>query len=283
MANDNGAVKCKECENEVALHLRFCHICEEPIGFPNVRQAEAESSELLDRYKAALQSAEARNASDAVSSFEDAIDNSKVVIARPLADVIALIGEDNKMLQTFANQVAGNARVAENNMWDTTRASVEAAIHPNYDKNIHYAALSLNEYGVKSGYGNCHIKLKTEYITKRTSFFEENPYLFFNKQKHTTGDPVPKGYRSDWQNRSKLAVSKLHSKISDKIEPSEYENILISDEGKDSDFIEAHIYGSLHAKSFESISFVNLNGREKALIAAYVKKLNENNIEYKLD
>ena len=271
-------IECIKCNNRVPFHRRSCHVCEESIGFPNVRLAEYESDGLLERYNRAYGAAGTKAVTDILHDFEKIVDKAQVVISKPINKVIELISNDNQMLQTLYKEVSGNARLADNNSWDTSRQSVDSAINPNYVDKIHCAVLSVNNYGV-SYYGKCQIKLKSSLIQNRTTFFEENPFIFFKKHRHITGEEVPAGYRSTWANRSKLAVAKLHSKITKNTVASDFPKILIHDDGEESDFIEAHIYGSVHAKLFENITVVNPDVTEKVLLNAYKKKMSENGIQ----
>lgn len=272
-------IKCRSCGNPVSFHRRTCHVCESDIGFPNVRQAEREEPQLRDRYASAQASAKARGITKQLKGFEASFAQSKAVLARSSKQVIELIGSDNMLIATFAKQVRQGARLAENNSWDRGRESAESAVHPQYSDEIHYAVLSLTSLGAPY-YGNCHIVLTSELIEKRTSLFEENPFLFMNRHQVIAGVRIPEGYRAVWSNRGMLAVAKLHSKIESTTTDANYQNILISGDGPEVDFIEAHIYGAIHAKTFSKITFFGQQSAvDKALLKAHRRKIKELGIE----
>ncbi len=266
--------KCDVCGNNVSFHRRTCHVCEADIGFPNIRQAVLEDSQLNDRYISAIASANARNVIDLVNNFEGKATKSKAVIARNLPQMIGLIDSDNALLTTFGQQIGQGARLAEHNQWDKGRASTEALIHPLYHEDIHYAALSLTDKGLPY-YGNCHIVLKSELIEKRASVFEENPFIFMAKHQVIAGTSIPKGYRAVWSKRGKLAVAKLYSKIDKSTKEKDFQSILISfDSDGTADCIEVHIFGSIHAKAFSKLTICGqMSGMDHALLNAYRSKI----------
>ncbi|MEW8454448.1 MAG: hypothetical protein AB2710_00030 [Candidatus Thiodiazotropha sp.] len=271
--------KCSFCGNLAPFHKRTCPICETDLGFPNVRKAESEEKELRTRYESAKTSAKARGISIALDDFEVALSKSVAVLARSVKQMIDLINNENLLHTTFAKQVRANARLAEDNRWDSSRDSVESALHPIYHDEIVYSVLSLSNIGA-SYYGNCHIVLKTEYIEKRASLFQENPFIFFERYQVIIGKSIPKGFRANWKNRSLLAVAKLHSEINITTKEDEYPGILMNNSGEDTDYIEVHIYGSIHAIAFKIITLTGtLSPAERALLNASSSKFEELNID----
>ncbi len=275
-------VECEKCGNKVSFHRRTCQVCESDIGFPNVRLAIDEELELDERYTAAHRAASTKSATNALMLFEDHLDQSQVIMARPLSKVIELANSDNQMLSTFYSEVNANGRIANDNEWDHSRQSVDSAINPMYTEYIHFGVMSLGRYGVKY-YGNCHIKLKDDYIKERTSFFEENPFIFFKKQGHIVGNPIPRGFRSDWKNKAKLAVAKLHSAISAGTSVADFKDILVSDAEEDSDFIEAHIFGAVNKAIFDEITVRELSNQDAVLLNAYLSQFESSGIKVNIE
>ncbi len=107
--------------------------------------------------------------------------------------------------------------------------------------------------------------------------------LFFKKHDLTIGQPIPCGYRATWQNKSKLAVSKLHSKLSNETNKSDFPGIVINDDAEDSDFIEAHLYGAVHKEIFESVSILGMGAKEKALFNAYKSDFSDQGINVNIE
>jgi hypothetical protein len=269
-------VECDKCKKKVPFHRRTCHVCENDIGFPNVRLADKEETELVARYDEAYGAARAKGTADALKLFEDYLDISQVIIVKTMGKIIET-NSDNQMLSTFYSEVNANSRVASNNSWDYNRHSVDSAINPIYTEHIHFGVMSVNSYGAKH-YGSCHIKLKDEHIKERTSFFEENPFLFCQKQGQIAGEPIPPGYRSNWSNRCMLAITKLQSAISTGTTVADYGDILIKNDHHNSDFIEAHIFGSISKFIFEEITFLELSTPDKALLNVYKDKFEKSGI-----
>jgi hypothetical protein len=272
------SIKCAKCGNKVSFHRRTCEVCENDIGFPNVRLAKDEEGELLARYKEAFESASAKNTTDVLVSFEKFLENTNVIITRSLSKLIELANQENQMLTTFYSDINANARIAGGNEWDRGRQSADSAINPLYVEHIHYAVISAGSFG-PTYYGECHIMFKDELIKDRTSFFEENPFIFCLKHQHITGSAVPRGYRSDWDNKTKLTIAKLHGSITNKTPSTEYEGLLISDNGGNSDFIEAHIYGAISRATFEEVTVVNLDTSQTVLLMAHRSKLEKSGIK----
>lgn len=274
-------LECHQCGNPTSFHRRFCHVCEADIGFPNVRQAQSEDVELRSRYDAAIASLEHRNLSALAKSFESVISTeSRAVLASTVPEFIRLLNSENELYTTFAKKVDGAMKIAQDNAWDRLRDSVEAALFPRYWGEIRFSALSLEDTAVEH-YGKVHLTLKSQYISNRSSVFEENPFLFMKKHDVIVGAEVPKGYRTTWESRGKLAVVKLHDKLSSNINYDDYKSLLISD-GEDperGDFIEVHTYGSLNIKTFSRVTFIGLDDVEKCLIEVQRKQMNDSGLE----
>lgn len=274
--------ECSECSEPLPYYGTECPVCSSFIGFPNVRKAESEEGELNSRYESATSSLEVKGATAVSQEFQDAVNSSNVVMARSLTQMIPVIANENQLVATFHGQVAANARLAEQNEFDQTREAFESKIYPYDYKDIHYAALSLNNIGI-SYFGNCHIKFKNDLIKRRSTVFEENVYDFLKKyQVQTTGNSkVPKGFRAAWDQRGKLAVCKLHSMLNSETSSEEFQGIVsCEDPVKGNDFIEVHIYGNIHLKSFDVITAVGqLRPPELALLDAYRPKLEDYGIK----
>lgn len=259
----------------VSRHRRTCEYCEADVGFPNVRYAMHEVGDLDVRYQAAYDVAKSRGIESQVIRLDQELRQSNAVMVRNVLDVTTLLSSNSRLWTTFAKQMQADIRLAENNEWDEGRAAAESAIHPNYHEKIHYAVLSLDQYGaLDPAYGQCHLLLKSETYIDRATVFEENAFLFMRRHGVIAGTKIPSGYRAIWQDRHKLGVCKL----SPLIDPAEKEvkcsQLLKSGTDKLADFIEVHIYGSIHSKTFEKITLIasSVSGSEKALVVAAAQK-----------
>ncbi|MFT6901398.1 MAG: hypothetical protein ACJAXS_001588 [Colwellia sp.] len=263
--------QCSVCATPIPVSGVSCDVCQEHIGFPNVRLAIKENEALEHRYQMEMESVKSRGIEEVAADFEKAVDKANVIIARSVTQLLTLVGNENNLISTFHQQVGSGARLAENNEFDPKRDAVESIAHPLYYKNIHYAALSLDNVGVKH-YGNAHIKLHNNFIRKRTSFFEENPFNLVTKLGLAVKDTMPEGYRSTWENKSKLAICKYHANLKkgDSCE-DDFQKVLLV-EKDDADFIEANIFGSIHVKCIEAVTLLNSADKTSKILFEVNKK-----------
>lgn len=272
------ALTCPHCGQELHDHLRYCPACQTDIGFPNVRAAERqdEVAALDRRYQDAMTSAQTRNCEDVVNQFRQAVSSSQAVLCSPISSVQEFVSSDNKLHAIFHQLVQALNRLPEKNKWDPGRQGREATVFPYYYDQIQYAALSLDGTGV-TGYGGCAMALKETMISERATVFEENNALFILRKKIIAGEPIPFGYRTTWSNRDRLAVAKLADKIESDTDPDEFAAILMESTRKtDCDFIEVHIYGTIHRRAIERITMKEPKHRaDKAIMASIKKKLHE--------
>jgi glyceraldehyde-3-phosphate dehydrogenase/erythrose-4-phosphate dehydrogenase len=83
---------------------------------------------------------------------------------------------------------------------------------------------------------------------------EENSYSFIRRHKILAGGKIPRGYRSVWKDRHKLAVAKLIGKAL-LTKKENYATIVLESTGnmtKD-EFIEVHIYGKINKEAILSV------------------------------
>jgi hypothetical protein len=249
-------MNCKRCTSPIPAHVERCVVCGEDVGFPNVRAAETadEEAALQRRLAAARTAATARGAIGVLNDFGAAVKNSRAVLARPLGDLDALAKGKNVLYISFHSQVRAGSRIPEDNDWDRGRAAAESTIHPIYFERISYTALSLDGFGVL-WWGDYSITLKEIHIASRTTVFEENPFIFCQRHRVIAGKRPPLGYRATWQKRNELAMAKLADKLKATTAPKDFPSILLNEatSREDADFVECHIYGSVHPTSIERV------------------------------
>jgi hypothetical protein len=246
---------CQACGAPILPHEDRCHVCGADVGFPNIRAAElpTEQAALASRVSSAQVSATARGILPVLEDFVHAVATmSRAVLARSLGQLDAFIKSENLLYVSFHNQVRAGSRIPEDDHWDRGRTAAESTVHPIYHEKINYAALSLDGFGVQ-WWGKYSILLKEVHIARRTSVFEENPFLFCERHRIIAGRPTPPGYRASWNHRGKLAMAKLVEKLSRTTRPEDYPAILLSQGTSkgNADFIECHIYGPTVARSSE--------------------------------
>ena len=244
-----------------------------------MRQADQEALELDGRYQAAYIAANARNATEALNTFDDALVHSSAVMCRGTLKVLELLKSDSVLWTSFYKQVNQAARAAQYSKWDKGRQAVDSSLFPLYADEILFAALSLTDLGAKY-YGDCHLVLKPDVIGNRASVFEENPFLFFRRHGVIVGSEAPPGFRATWGNRNKACVAKLHSRITKETVPDEFADILLSNDEEESDFVEVHIFGTLHRRAISKVTFVNARTAvQQVLIESATKDLQKLGIE----
>lgn len=132
MTGASALPKCKKCGEEIPYAARNCVLCGDPVGYPNVRAAEAEEevAALRERVRAALVSTEARNCRTELEEFGTAVGDSVAVISRNLAVLTALVESANALLSTYHKLVGAEARLPEQNDFDPYRSIVEGMVYP---------------------------------------------------------------------------------------------------------------------------------------------------------
>lgn len=266
-----------ECGEEVPDHVRHCVVCGTDAKVPNVRAANrvSEVGALEQRVSASESEAQLRGCDAVVKDFRRTVANSAAVVCRSLGKVNELLSSDNQLFATFYQGVNGDSRLPEDNEWDRIRQSVDSLLFPYYFEELRFAVLSIDGTGV-TGYGEYCIVLKDIAIKTRTTVFEENTVLFIRRHRVVAGDSLPLGYRATWENRDSLAVAKLAKKLTPSTVPSEYQSILIPSTATDGDFIEVHIYGSIHRKAVKHLSGPEPHKKaDKVIFRSVIRKLKE--------
>jgi hypothetical protein len=102
-----------------------------------------------------------------------------------------------------------------------------------------------------------------------------NSFVFVEKHELIPGKELPKGRRSTWEDRHKLALAKLAHRVSPEASDKEYAGILLFSEGnyKTDNFIEIHIYGPFDAQAIEAVRGSSTSDDEvEAAMVANVKQ-----------
>jgi len=142
----------------------------------------------------------------------------------------------------------------------------DEALFPGYKEHIRFAALTLTSQGLVN-FGECSFVLKSGMIAHRASVFEENSVRWMERHgiRVAEAHDLPRGYRAPWDDRGKLAVAKLGSRIDDTTSPTEFSEILLENgatSGTD-DFVEVHIYGPMTIRTVEHVHVRDRSGRAK--------------------
>lgn len=272
---------CSNCNEPINANEEKCPTCGEHVGAPNVRtlDAEGERIALEERYQSAIQRAELRNAQNGVEDFSKAVESSVAVATCGLQPLRTLAESSNNLYTNYYLGVRGEIRRLAEEENDRQRTTVDALLFGSYAKNIRFAALALDGVGLRS-YGKDGLAyglgLREVAIARRASLLEENSFDFVKRHTLGPGSGIPKGRRSSWGNRHKLAVAKLADRIWPETDRAEYAEILLSGSGDRStdQFIEVHIYGTFNLNAVASVSGAS-NPKQKVdrAVLAVVKEM----------
>ncbi|MCX7110228.1 MAG: hypothetical protein NTX45_08885 [Proteobacteria bacterium] len=257
MASIASSTPCDECGFDIPASSDRCPHCGRPSLFPNVTAAKRpmEQAALEQRYQTALQNVDPA-CLPILDKFEKSVENqSEAVITRYVSEVYTLAANENALYGNFYQLVGAGVRLPAENFWETIRGVVDEKLFTHYKENIRFAALTMNRRGI-GHYGDCHMTLKSDMIAHRATVFEENSIVFMDRRKEFLTAELPAGYRAIWQDRGKLAVAKLASKLSHTMTEADFSSLLMNDGAKpeDDQFVEVHIYGSFSMRTVEEIS-----------------------------
>lgn len=249
--------RCDSCDTEIPYAAERCIGCGGDVGFPNVRAANrvGEVEALRERVRYAQVAAMERGCADELEAFGTAAADAQAVMVRNLMVLDGFVSNQQASMVSYYKMVRAGARLPEDNDFDTNRARIDGTINPHgVHEEIQFAALSLDGRGVR-WYGDYQVTLRDKMIAARSSVFEENPFRFCDKHPISPRGSVPDGYRASWPRRGELAMAKLHPRLQAGISSDKFPGILVEQGSKsdDSDFIEVHIYGAIHARAVERV------------------------------
>ena len=279
------SVPCPDCGNEIPQPAERCPHCGRPGIYWNVIAASdaAEQAALERRYQTAKSGAVARKADASLQDFEDAIAESKAVIARSEGEVLRLASSTRQLYGTYYQLIEAGLKLPEGSGWDRLRELADTMLFPGYKKDMRFAALTLDGVGL-SNYGSCSIVLRDAMISHRASVFEENSALFMERRgiKISRNPNLPKGYRATWDERPKLCVAKLAEKVDSATSSDKYSGLLLKQgaSSEDDEFIEVHIWGPMTVLTMERVVVAASRPHPRATIIRAIKaKLAKHNVK----
>jgi len=197
--------------------------------FPNVRdvQHSNEIKALEKRYHVVKESAKGNNSDKSLFYFEYFVQKTAATINVSLIVLSNLLENEKAIYQNYYQRLS-----FEPKKFDEDREFVDMILFGKYRHQMRYAALCLSGAGL-TAYGECCMYLKIEDIEEKISLLEENSFIFFDKYppRPLKKRKFPYGYRSDWENRGKLAVAKLGHKIKNSMQVSDFASILLQNTG----------------------------------------------------
>lgn len=242
---------CDHCNFEYDESQTACRHCGLPAKFPNVLAANKDDqiNIIENDYDEVINTA--RTGVDSIlRDFEEAVRHaSQIVLVRPLAEVANLFDRLSNFHQTFHQRLRTGAVGFDGGPYDENRTCVDGKLFPGYHEMVTFAALGIKGTGVTGVYGKCHMVLKASMTNHRASVFKGNSYEVLKSLGVKLTDPVPKGFRTTWERRGKLAVSKYAPKFTLTTTKADYPTILNDGD----DFIEVHVFGSISHHTIEKV------------------------------
>ncbi|HLG14686.1 MAG TPA: hypothetical protein VJH03_09335 [Blastocatellia bacterium] len=268
--------QCQFCNNPRPRAASVCPHCGRPGLYPNVEEAEDrdERAALTRRYEAALVGSTTRGADGALKDFEAAAANSSAVLARSPGELLRLASSDLELYATFYQLIEGGVRLSSGDEWDFRRQVADLTLFPGYFKQIRFAALSLDGFGLRT-FGSCSITLRADMIAHRTSVLEENSVLFVERHGAASKKgAVPQGYRATWNDRGRLCAAKLHKAVDSDTGPDKYSSLLMRQgaTSEEHEFVEAHIFGPMTIRTIEQVT---VSKRRKRADNISIKRIEE--------
>ena len=274
---------CDLCGRDVFAWLKDCPHCGSDVGYPNVRAAElpAEVEALQQRYMKAVHDLRHRNAQLNGLEFRDNIEReSRAVVNRTHAALMQAISSKADAFAPFYRLVDAGIRNPAATLLDEMRERADPIIFPHYHREIRFAALSLDERGLRN-YGLCTVSLRQQLISHRASLFDQNTLMWMLERdpKFSEGDLGASGLRAPWQARGMLAVAKKGPLIDSELQPCSFPSLLMSsgESSRRDDFIEVHIWGMMTVECIESVHFEDgdRNDVERSIEAALRQMLDQ--------
>lgn len=261
---------CGKCGWPVGLRERECIVCKIDVGFPNVRFAsrECEKSALAERFE--------RARADLLSPelFEECCSklmSSSAVMNRKLGPLFDWVNGQQQLFSTFHRQVQAGHRAPARDGYDQQRQAAESTISPYFFEDLNIAALSLDGHGMEY-YGPYTVELRDSTFAHRASVFTENPFRFAERYQVTSGSQPPFGHRAPWNQRHLVAMAKVAPQLGEGVQLADV--LMSRDRNSDQcDFVEVHIFGSLHASSIARVTGPAPADPEDAILWRRIKRL----------
>lgn len=246
-------MNCPSCRTEkISPHYTACPQCGFWLDYPNVRAAKAEARDLARRHASARKRARLRGVESALNRFEAAVaSEADVVVSKEWGFVIDRVQRDEDLFDTFHARIRSGQRVSDNS-YDQGRPAVEGLLFPHYAEKISYGALSLD--GRAPDYGPCRFRLRKEELSRRMTLFESNSFVFVREKRVPAVGPLPSGYRATWDDRGRLATIKHAKDLHRGISAAAFPGILVRGAGRETGFIEVHVYGRIPLEAVERLT-----------------------------
>jgi hypothetical protein len=215
-----------------------------------------ERDALQRRLEKARRRADGAGTRPLLDALERRAEASQAVLCKHVSEVQRLASSEKQGIATYYQAIEAEARLPDGDEWDVLRRQADAALFPGYERNIRFAALSLDRTGVRN-YGACSMTLRADYIAHRSTVFEENSAVFVKRFQVGKLQKALLGQRASWKDRGKLAVAKLGagSQLGPSTQETDLPGLFLRQgaTSADDDFIEVHVHGPMSIRTFEHV------------------------------
>jgi len=245
---------CPNCGAQVDIHLPNCPDCRTFVGYPNIRRAEGMRPALEANYRAALADALARGVSNLVAQLETLLQGAVATI-NVSPKILASMALDHPYLG-YHHALEQGLRLKAEDIYHAHRLASDAKLHPGYEKDIIYAALSPDGRGL-TGYGEITLGLRENIVARRASLLRENAFDFYERyhlgERDATEEP---GWRAVWADRALLGIAQLEPLLTTALSAAALPALALSVGATrhDDQFIEVHVFDPISAQGLDSVS-----------------------------
>ncbi|MEO0463833.1 MAG: hypothetical protein AAF127_11930 [Pseudomonadota bacterium] len=179
--------------------------------------------------------------------------STNLVINRRLGQLSTWVESEGQTYYNFHHKRRLGLKF-DGDSWNLQRISAENAVNPLFFEHLCVGALTADKVGMRY-YGEYSIFLRPDAFEHRSTVFEENPFSFAKKFSVAAGEMPPHGFRAPWSARALLVEAKLGGKLVSGMTEEQIKALILAPERGDSDcdFIEVHIYGSLHVSAMARV------------------------------
>jgi hypothetical protein len=218
------------------------------------RRASVMRSALEAHFTAAQNAAVVRGAQAPLKALETCLNNAVATIN--VSPQILAIMVLNQPYLSYHRALDRQLRQKAEDEYHAHRTSVDATIHPGYEKEIIYAALNPNGAGLTT-YGSVTIQLKQSVLDRRASLLRENAFFFFERYRLGEHDrKEEQGWRAEWADRAKLGVAHLAESLTEATTASDLAKLVLTvgETRADDRLIEVHIHGQINIRNVDCVS-----------------------------
>lgn len=211
------------------------------------------------RLKSARRKADGAGTRALLDELETRAASANAVICKHVSEAQRIASSAKQGIASYYQLLEAEVRLPDGDEWDFLRRQADAALFPDYEEHIRFAALSLDRTGVRN-YGPCSMTLRTDYIAHRTTVFEENSAVFVKPIRVEKLRKAVIGYRASWDDRGKLSAAKVGGRghLTTKTTSAELPGVLLKQSAapgdtNDDDFVEAHVWGPMTVRTIEHV------------------------------